>query len=45
VRQELLDHSHRSVQVDLDFAHHVAQIAILVEVQISHDPGIVEERI
>jgi hypothetical protein len=37
LRQELLDHPHRPVQVDLDLARHVVQIASLIEVQVSHD--------
>src|ERR1700722_11207137 len=45
MRQELLHHPHRSVQVDLDLARYVVQIASLIEVQVAHDACVVDERI
>ena len=45
VRQELLHHADGTAQVDLDLARHVAQIAVVVEVQVAHDPGVVDQRV
>jgi hypothetical protein len=45
MRQKLLDHPHRSVQVDLDLARYVVHIASLIEIQVAHDAGVVDERI
>jgi len=41
----LLHHPHRPAQVDLDLARHVVQVAILIEIQISHDTGVIDEGI
>ena len=43
VRQELLHHADGPAQVDLDLARHVAQIAVVIEVQVAHDPGVVDQ--
>jgi hypothetical protein len=43
--QKLLDHSHRSAQVDLNLARHIRQIAGLIEFQVAHDPGVIDEGI
>jgi transposase len=43
MRQELLDHPHRPAQVNLDLARHVVQVAVLIEVQVAHDAGIVDD--
>jgi hypothetical protein len=45
MRQELLDHAHRPAQIDLDFARHVVQVAILIEIKVAHDAGVVDEHI
>jgi hypothetical protein len=44
--QELLNHLDRPAQVDLNFARYVVQVvASLIEVQVSYDPGVINERI
>jgi hypothetical protein len=45
MRQELLHHPHWPVQVDLDLARYVVQIVSLIEIQVAHDAGVVDERI
>ena len=45
MRQELLHHADGSAQVDLDLARHVGEIAVFVEVQVAHDPGVVDQGI
>jgi len=45
MREELLDHPHRPAQVDLDLARHVFQGVASVEVQVPHDPGLVDARV
>ena len=45
MRQKLMHHPHRPVQVDLDLARYVVQLAGLIEVQVAHDAGVIDERI
>ena len=45
MRQKLLNHPDRPTAVDFDPARYILQIAHLVEIQVAHDPGVVDERI
>ena len=45
MRQKLLNHPDRLAAVDFDLARYILQIAHLVDIQVAHDPGVVDERI
>src|SRR5260370_40899423 len=43
MRKKLLDHPNRPAQVDVDLARYIFRIAVFIELQVAHDPGVVDE--